>query len=186
MWKFSFTYRWNPLEKLGTLAKTVYIFNKNKKIHKRKRVFDKNWRNCFSLHFFFFFFLSNLYIICINHMTLVIIIFIAKYMKICLFYQIFFLKTLFLDSNGQFRVLYQWKLYNFLLKKNSSTPKTPNLLYWASKSVKKRLENNCWTKTGNLDQCALAEILEFRKGLIILVARYDQNMYNRSMFFKVL
>ena len=28
----------------------------------------------------------------------------------------------------------------------------------ASKSAKKRLKKNCWTKTGNLDQCALAEM----------------------------
>ena len=31
--------------KLGILAKTVYIFNKNKKIHRRKPVFDKNCHN---------------------------------------------------------------------------------------------------------------------------------------------
>ena len=76
-------------EKLGTLAKTVYIFNKNKKIHRRKRVFDKNCHNCLSLHVFFVFF-SYLYIIYINHMTLVIIIFIAKYMKNVYFIKYFF------------------------------------------------------------------------------------------------
>ena len=43
----------------------------------------------------------------------------------------------------------------FLPKMNSSTQKTPNLPYWASKSAKKRLKKNCWTKPGNLYQCAL-------------------------------
>ena len=45
-----------------------------------------------------------------------------------------------------------------MIEKNSSTPKTPKLPYWASKSAKKRLKNNCCTKTGNLDQCALGQI----------------------------
>ena len=48
--------------------------------------------------------------------------------------------------------------YNCLLKKKSSTPKTPNLPYWVLKSAKKRMKNNCWTKTGNLEQCAMAHI----------------------------
>ena len=40
-WKISFTYRWNPLEKLQTFQETVYVFDKNKNIQRRKRVFDK-------------------------------------------------------------------------------------------------------------------------------------------------
>ena len=50
-------------------------------------------------------FLSYLYIICINHMTLVIMIFIAKYMNNVYFTK-YFLKLIFLDLNSRFRVLY--------------------------------------------------------------------------------
>ena len=39
--QFLFTYRWNSLEKLDTLQKTVFIINKYKDVYRRKRVFDK-------------------------------------------------------------------------------------------------------------------------------------------------
>ena len=77
-WKFLFTYRWNPLEKLRNIGKNSLHILQEQKIHRRKRVFDKICHNCFSLHFFF---LSYLKIICIYHMILVIMIFIAKYMN---------------------------------------------------------------------------------------------------------
>ena len=96
-----------------------------------------------------------------------------------------FLKWIFLDLNGQFRLLYQWKLYNFLLKKNSSTAKTPNLPYLASKSAKKRMKNNCWTKTVNLDQCAvLGSRYHFspapsKKAWLRLLGAVFKNFFNR-------
>ena len=42
-----------------------------------------------------------------------------------------------------------------LVKTESEDMQTPNLAYWALKSAKKRLKKYCWTKTGNMDQCAM-------------------------------
>ena len=58
---FEFTYRWNPLEKLGTLKKVVFIFNKNKGVYMRKRVFDKSGQNSYKSQniMVFFFLLKN-------------------------------------------------------------------------------------------------------------------------------
>ena len=46
-WKLSFSYRWNPLEKV------VFIFNKNKAVHRRKRVLTKVVKTL-TVHNFFF------------------------------------------------------------------------------------------------------------------------------------
>ena len=50
-------------------------------------------------------------------------------------FHIIYIPSKFLEQSGH--------ISYFLLKMNSSTPKTPNLPYWASKSAKKRLKKNC-------------------------------------------
>ena len=65
-WKISFTYRWNPLEKLQTFPKTVYVFNKNKYIQRRKRVFDKTGHNTLRGPLLIPNFLYFLLMICLN------------------------------------------------------------------------------------------------------------------------
>ena len=69
----------------------------------------------------------------------------------------------------------------FLLKINSSTPKTHNLVYWASKLAKNQLKNNCWTKTRNLDQSAMVVYFSYKynnfKSLCKLVIPGKQSLH---------
>ena len=83
---------------------------------------------------------------------------IAKFMKNVYFTK-YFLKIIFFNLIGEFRVFCLKKPFIFCQKWISWLQKNPNLPYWASKPAKKRLKKNCWTKTGNLDQSSAVKLL---------------------------